>query len=107
MKCSESWLREWVNPDLTHEELDHALTMGGLEVEDISSVAEQFNDVIVGEICAVEKHPNAEKLQLCKVKVGENTFLNIVCGAANARPHLKVAVAKLGAALPDGKVIAA
>lgn len=105
MKCSESWLRTWVNPTLTQEELCNTLTMAGLEVESFSPVASFFTNVIVGEVITVKKHPAADNLHLCEVKVNENELLNIVCGAANVRPGIKVPVAIVGATLPNNKNI--
>lgn len=105
MKCSESWLREWVNPNLSREELGHILTMGGLEVEEISPAAEEFKGIVIGQVKEVTKHPSAEKLTICKVDVGNNKLLTIVCGASNVKENLKVAVAMLNASLPDGKTI--
>ena len=67
MKLSESWLREWVNPDLTTQELSDQITMAGLEVDAIEPVAAQFSGIVVGEIMAVEPHPDADKLRVCQV----------------------------------------
>jgi len=102
MKFSESWLREWVNPDLTTEQLAHQLTMAGLEVDAIEAVAPEHSGVVVGQILKAEQHPNADKLQVCQVTVGDLSAqpLQIVCGAANAREGLKVACAMVKAKLP-------
>lgn len=105
MKCSESWLREWVDPKITREELSHALTMGGLEVEEIAPVAQKFKGVVVGEVLAIEKHPSADRLQICKVDVAEANPLTIVCGATNVTVGMKAAVAKIGAELPQQIII--
>ena len=83
MKFSEYWLREWVSPNVTTEQLAAQLTMAGLEVDSVTSVAGAFANVVVGEVLSVESHPNAEKLKVCKVNVGESAPLQIVCGAAN------------------------
>jgi len=99
MKFSEQWLRQWVNPSLSTEELCHQITMAGLEVDAIEPVAPAFNNVVVGEIIACERHPDADKLQICQVNSGEET-LQIICGAANARLGLKVVAALVGAKLP-------
>ncbi|MDH5360397.1 MAG: phenylalanine--tRNA ligase subunit beta [Gammaproteobacteria bacterium] len=99
MKFSEQWLRQWVNPSLTTEELCHQITMAGLEVDAIEPVAPAFNNVVVGEIIACERHPDADKLQVCQVNSGDET-LQIICGAANARLGLKVVAALVGAKLP-------
>jgi phenylalanyl-tRNA synthetase beta chain len=100
MKFSEQWLREWVSPDVDTATLAHQLTMAGLEVDAIEPVAAEFTKVVVGEVLTVEPHPDADKLRVCKVNVGEEEALNIVCGAANVRPGLKVPVALVGARLP-------
>ncbi|MFK5894576.1 MAG: phenylalanine--tRNA ligase subunit beta [Pseudomonadota bacterium] len=102
MKFSESWLREWVNPDLTTEQLAHQLTMAGLEVDAIEAVAPEHSGVVVGQILTAQQHPNADKLQVCQVDVGDlsDQPLQIVCGASNARAGLKVACAMVKAKLP-------
>jgi phenylalanyl-tRNA synthetase beta chain len=100
MKFSEKWLREWVNPAATTEELAAQLTMAGLEVDAIEPVAGPFDHVVVGEIVSAERHPDADKLQVCRVNVGEVEPLQIVCGAANARVGLRAPTAVIGATLP-------
>ena len=99
MQFSENWLRTFVNPKLNSAELSHALTMAGLEVEDSQSVGAVFSHVVIGEIVEAAKHPDADRLQLCKVNIGKET-LQIVCGAANARVGIKVPCALVGASLP-------
>src|SRR5579862_4663705 len=105
MKYSESWLREWVNPNLTRENLCDLLTMSGLEVEECIPVAGVFSGVIVGEIIRAEKHKEADRLNVCTVNVGAPQTLQIVCGANNVKPNMKVAVAMLNATLSDKKII--
>ncbi|HUW76707.1 MAG TPA: phenylalanine--tRNA ligase subunit beta [Gallionella sp.] len=105
MKFSENWLRTWVNPDLSSEALGHVLTMAGLEVEALESVAPAFNNVVVAEVLEVVKHPNADRLNVCQVNVGEALPLNIVCGAANVAIGVKVPCARIGAVLPGDFVI--
>ena len=100
MKFSERWLREWVSPSLTTEELSEQLSMAGLEVDGVEAVAGKFSGVVVGEVVDCGPHPDADKLQVTKVNVGDNELLDIVCGAPNCRKGLKVAVAKVGAVLP-------
>lgn len=100
MKFSESWLREWVNPALSTEQLVAQLTMAGLEVDGTESVAGFFTGVLVGEILSVEPHPNAEKLQVCQVQGDAAAAVTVVCGAPNARPGIKVPFATIGAVLP-------
>lgn len=102
MKLSKLWLREWVNFSLTEQELADQLTMAGLEVDAVSPVAGEFTEVVVAEVLSTKIHPDADKLTLCNVTVGEGSSLQVVCGAANVRPGLKVALAKIGAQLPSG-----
>jgi phenylalanyl-tRNA synthetase beta chain len=99
MQFSENWLRTFVNPNLNSDELSHALTMAGLEVEDSQPAGAMFTHVVIGEIVEANKHPDADRLQVCKVNTG-NTVLQIVCGASNARVGLKAPCALVGAALP-------
>ncbi len=101
MKLSELWLREWVNPALKVEQLAEQLSLAGLEVAAINPVAGSFSLVIVGEIIALAPHPDASRLQVCQVDVGAAEVLTIVCGAKNPRVGLKVAVAQVGAHLPN------
>ncbi len=100
MKFSESWLREWVNPAVTTDELTHQITMAGLEVDDVLPVAGSFTGVKVGHVVECGQHPDADKLRVTKIDVGEEELLDIVCGAPNCRQGLKVAVATVGAVLP-------
>ncbi|HEB87196.1 MAG TPA: phenylalanine--tRNA ligase subunit beta [Gammaproteobacteria bacterium] len=102
MKFSEKWLREWVNPDIDTETLAHQLTMAGLEVDAIEPVAAEFEKVVVAGVLSVEAHPDADRLHICKVNVGDHNPLSIVCGAANVRAGLKVPAALVGAKLPGG-----
>ncbi|QDP71102.1 phenylalanine--tRNA ligase subunit beta [Legionella israelensis] len=102
MKISELWLREWVNPSLTVQQLASQLTMAGLEVDAVTPVASEFNGVVVAEVMKTEPHPQADKLTLCEVNAGGDKHLKIVCGAANVRAGLKVALATVGAKLPGG-----
>ncbi len=100
MQFSEAWLRSLVNPDLNTQRLGHLLTMAGLEVEALEPAAPAFSQVVVAEILSAEKHPNADRLQVCQVNVGEAQPLTVVCGAPNARAGLKTACARVGAQLP-------
>ncbi|HYF97750.1 MAG TPA: phenylalanine--tRNA ligase subunit beta, partial [Coxiellaceae bacterium] len=100
MKLSEQWLREWVNPPISTKVLGEQLTMAGLEVDSIIPAAPAFNNVIVGFIKEAVQHPDADRLRVCKVDVGQAEPLQIVCGAANARAGIKVAVAMVDAVLP-------
>ena len=100
MKFSENWLRTWVNPAMSSDELSHLLTMAGLEVEGMDAVAPAFNNVVVAEVLEVIKHTNADRLNVCQVNVGETQPLTIVCGAANVAAGVKVPCARIGAVLP-------
>jgi phenylalanyl-tRNA synthetase beta chain len=99
MRFSEAWLREIVNPSITTTELVEQLTMAGLEVDAVEPAAAVFSGVVVAEIIATEQHPDADRLKICKVAVGETEPLQIVCGADNARVGLKVPAALIGAVL--------
>ena len=102
MQFPESWLREFCNPPLSTQQLADTLTMAGLEVEDMKSVAPPFSKVVVGLITSAEQHPNADRLRVCQVDVGQSQALSIVCGAPNARVGIKVPCAMVGAELPPG-----
>lgn len=99
MNISEQWLREWVNPELSTEDLAHQITMAGLEVDAIDPVAGAFSGVVVAEIISADQHPDADKLRVCQVNMGSGT-VQIVCGAPNARPGLKAPLATVGGVLP-------
>ncbi|MBE0619195.1 MAG: phenylalanine--tRNA ligase subunit beta [Burkholderiales bacterium] len=105
MKFSELWLRSFVDPAMSTAELAHALTMAGLEVESLTPAAAPCSGVVVGEILEVARHPNADRLSLCKVNVGEPAPLSIVCGAPNVVAGMRVPCARIGARLtgPEGK----
>jgi len=103
MQFPESWLREFCDPPLNTQQLADTLTMAGLEVEETRSVAPPFTRVVVGEIKQAEQHPNADRLRVCQVDVGQGSLLNIVCGAPNARVGIKVPCALVGAELPPGE----
>lgn len=105
MKFSEQWLREWVNPSINTTTLAEQFTMAGLEVSAITPAAGVFQGVVVGLVLSAEQHPNADRLRVCTVDVGDPEKLTIVCGASNVRANLKVAVAKVGAVLPDNFLI--
>ena len=104
MKISEQWLREWVSPQLSTEELAHQITMAGLEVDAIDPVAKAFSNVFVAQILSVEQHPDADKLRICQVSTGSGTA-QVVCGAPNARAGLKAPLAQVGAELPGNFII--
>ncbi len=99
MKFSEQWLRTWVSPQVSREELVARLSMVGLEVDAVTPVAGDFRGVVVGEVLSTEQHPDADKLRVCRVSNGSETF-QVVCGAPNVRPGLKIPFAQIGAQLP-------
>ena len=103
MQFPESWLRAFCNPPLTSQQLADTLTMAGLEVEELQPVAPPFTQIVVGEIKEAVQHPNADRLRVCQVDVGQGALLNIVCGAPNARAGIKVPCALVGAELPPGE----
>ncbi|EWS56714.1 Phenylalanine--tRNA ligase beta subunit [Methylibium sp. T29] len=103
MQFPESWLREFCNPPLSTPALAETLTMAGLEVEELRPVAPPFDKVVVAEVLAIEKHPNADRLHICRVDVGAGTPLSIVCGAPNVRAGIKVPCALVGAELPPAE----
>ena len=100
MLFSESWLRSYINPDMTTDELCEAMTMAGLEVEEVSTVAPAFSGVVVARVLSVRDHENSDHLHICQVDVGEGDPLQIVCGAPNVREGILVPCAKIGAVLP-------
>ncbi|WP_432721605.1 phenylalanine--tRNA ligase subunit beta [Jeongeupia wiesaeckerbachi] len=100
MKFSEQWLRSWVDPQLDSEQLAHLLTMAGLEVEENEPAAPAFDNVFVAEVLSIAKHPDADRLNICSVNVGEAEPITIVCGAPNVAAGLKVPCARIGANLP-------
>jgi len=103
MQFPESWLREFCNPPITSDALADVLTMAGMEVEESRSAAPPFTGVVVGQVLSVERHPNADRLNVCRVDAGTGTALNIVCGAPNVRVGIKVPCALVGAALPPAE----
>jgi phenylalanyl-tRNA synthetase beta chain len=105
MKLSEHWLREWVKPTIDSDALVEQLTMAGLEVDGTEVAAEPFSGICVGYVESTQPHPNATKLTLCKIDIGTEALIDIVCGAKNVRAGLKVAVATVGALLPGGMKI--
>ena len=100
MQFPESWLRSLVNPALDTAQLAHAVTMAGLEVEALTPAAPAFSHVVVAEILSADKHPDADRLRVCQVDIGEAVPVTIVCGAPNAAAGLKVPCARPGAKLP-------
>lgn len=102
MQLSLNWLSEWVKPAATPAELAHALNMAGLEAEAAPLTTETLQGVVVGRILTAERHPQADRLQVCTVDIGSGTPQQIVCGAPNARVGLCAPVATVGCRLPGG-----
>ncbi len=105
MKITCEWLKDFTDVPATAPELAAQLTLAGLEVEAVTPVAAPFSNVVVGEVLECQRHPNAEKLSVCRVTTDGSNTLQIICGAANVRAGLKVAVAQVGAQLPNGVAI--
>ncbi len=100
MQISEAWLRSYVNPSINSEKLIEQLTMAGLEVGSVEPAAAIFSGVVVGEVLSIQQHPDADRLRICQVDVGQEESLQIVCGASNVRVGLKIPAALCGAVLP-------
>jgi phenylalanyl-tRNA synthetase beta chain len=103
MQFPESWLREFCDPPLSTQALAELLTMSGMEVEELRSVAPPFAGVVVAQVQSVERHPNADRLTVCQVDVGRDEPLTIVCGAPNVAAGIKVPCALVGAELPPAE----
>ncbi|MGB4883165.1 MAG: phenylalanine--tRNA ligase subunit beta, partial [Neisseria sp.] len=100
MQFSYDWLKTWVSPNLNADEMAHMLTMAGLEVEEVESAAPEFSGVVIGEVKSVDKHPDADRLNITQVDAGTGELLQIVCGAPNVQVGIKVPCALPGAVLP-------
>lgn len=105
MQIPESWLRAYADPALGSEALADALTMAGLEVEDSVPAAPPFAGVVVARVIDVARHPDADKLTVCRVDAGTGAELKIVCGAPNVAAGIRVPCALVGAELPGGFAI--
>ena len=103
MQFSESWLREFCDPPIDTAALAERLTMSGLEVESLRTVAPPFRGVVVAKVLSVDPHPDADRLRVCQVDVGAAEPLEIVCGAPNVRAGMKTPCARVGAELPAAK----
>ncbi|MGI9238551.1 MAG: phenylalanine--tRNA ligase subunit beta [Woeseiaceae bacterium] len=102
MKIAESWLREWVDPDLDTEALGHQLTMLGHEVDGVHYEGAGISAVVIAEVVEFQKHPDADRLSVCKVSDGSGSIVDVVCGAPNVRKGMKSPLAKPGVRLPNG-----
>jgi len=99
MKFTLNWIKNYIDFDISPEELSDRLTMAGLEVEAVEYQGKGLENVVTAQILDLKPHPNAEKLSLCKVTDGESDY-DIVCGAENMKSGDKVVLAKIGAKLP-------
>ena len=104
MLVSYNWLKQYTNVEDNANALAEKITRGGIEVEGVEYLAEEISNVVVGYVVSKEKHPDAEKLNVCQVNVGEEENLQIVCGAPNIDAGQYVIVAKVGAKLPGIKI---
>lgn len=102
MKFAQSWLREWVEPKISTEDLAHRLTMAGHEVESVEIEGEGLDGVVVAEVLSVSKHPDADRLNVCSVSTGSGEPVDVVCGAANVFAGMKSPLAVPGVKLPNG-----
>ncbi len=100
MKFSEQWLREWVAPQLETQAMADQITMAGLEVDAVEPVAAAFSGVVVAEVLTKEKHPDADKLNVCTVNDGTGEPVQVVCGAPNVDVGQKIPFAQVGGVLP-------
>src|SRR3954453_13306940 len=105
MRVPLSWLGEYVELELSPEALAERLTLLGMEVKGIERWGAEWQNVVVGELLTVERHPRADRLSLTTVNVGSGEALEIVCGATNIAPGQRVPVALPGAVLPGGRTI--
>lgn len=101
MQFSYTWLKTQANPNLSADQLSHLLTMAGLEVEELNAAAPDFSDVVVAEVKSVEKHPDADRLNVTQVDAGTGELIQIVCGAPNVKVGIKVPCALPNALLPN------
>lgn len=106
MRISERWLREWIDTPSSRNEIAHKLTMAGIEVNPPEPVASPLNNVVVGKVLNTLRHPNADKLTLCQVSLGQTKEpLSVVCGAPNVQAGMTVPLALPGARLANGQKI--
>ncbi|CAH1044776.1 phenylalanine--tRNA ligase subunit beta [Halomonas sp. TD01] len=100
MKFSEQWLRDWVAPQLDTQAIADQITMAGLEVDAIEAVASSFSGVVIAEVLTKERHPDADKLNVCTVNDGTGEPVQVVCGAPNVDVGQKIPFAQVGGVLP-------
>ena len=104
MRVSYNWLKEYVDFDLSPEELAEQLTMVGLEVEEVIPLFPKIEGIVVGRVTVVEKHPNADKLSVCRVDI-KHEQVDVICGAPNVAENQIIAFAPINTRLPNGLVI--
>ena len=102
MRIAESWLRDWIDPDLDTTALAEKLTMAGLEVDGVHTEGEGLDGVVIAEVVEVGKHPNADRLSVCRVTTGQGEPVEVVCGAPNVVAGMKSPLAVPGVKLPNG-----
>jgi phenylalanyl-tRNA synthetase beta chain len=102
MKISELWLRDWVNPDMDTEALGHQLTMAGHELDNTIIEGAGLDGVVIAEVVEFSKHPDADRLSVCKVSDGSGKLIDVVCGAPNVHKGMKSPLAAPGVKLPNG-----
>lgn len=102
MKFTLNWLKEFLDTNATLQEISEKLTEIGLEVEEVKDFGNILKPFTVAQILETEQHPNADRLRVCKVDAGNGEILSIVCGAANARPNIKIPLARIGTIIPNG-----
>ena len=100
MKFTLSWLKQYLDTEASAQEIADKMTAIGIEVEEVIDRAKAFDGFVVGYVKEAEQHPDADRLKVCKVDVGDGTDRNIVCGAPNARAGIKVAFAPIGSYIP-------
>jgi phenylalanyl-tRNA synthetase beta chain len=104
MQFSKAWLQEFFDKSIDKVDLGELLTMSGLEVDDVQDLSKISKLIVVGEIVNIEKHPDADRLNVCQVDIGLEKSIQIVCGAPNARVGIKVPCALVGAKLTDFEI---
>ena len=104
MQFSKAWLQDFFDKSIDKVDLGEVLTMSGLEVDDVQDLSKISKLIVVGEIVSIEKHPDADRLNVCQVDIGSEKSIQIVCGAPNARVGIKVPCALVGAKLPDFEI---
>ena len=105
MNVTLKWLKNYIDFEFSASELADRLTMLGIEVESVKQPGAELEGVVVGSVNAIKPHPNADKLVLCQVDIGETEELQIVCGAPNVREGMYAPVATIGTTLPIGLTI--